>query len=53
VTGCRRTAGTGSLADLLRSSLDDPQIVQLYLYIKARSDGRLATGRPASGCDHK
>jgi quinoprotein dehydrogenase-associated probable ABC transporter substrate-binding protein len=26
--------------------LDDPQIEQLYLYIKARSEGRLAAGRP-------
>jgi mxaJ protein len=28
------------------SLLDDSQIEQLYLYVKARSDGRLAPGRP-------
>ena len=29
-----------------KALLDDPQIEQLYLYIRARSDGRLAPGRP-------
>jgi len=28
------------------SLLDDHQIEQLYTYVKARSDGRLAPGRP-------
>jgi DNA-binding transcriptional MocR family regulator len=34
-----------------RELLDDSQIEQLYLYVKARSEGRLAVGRPhrASG----
>jgi mono/diheme cytochrome c family protein len=29
-----------------KALLDDPQIEQLYLYIRARSEGRLAPGRP-------
>lgn len=29
-----------------KALLDDPQIEQLYAYIKARSEGRLAAGRP-------
>ncbi len=26
--------------------LEDPQLVRIYAYVKARSDGRLAPGRP-------
>ncbi|MGH7675538.1 MAG: c-type cytochrome [Gemmatimonadales bacterium] len=31
--------------------LDDKQIAQLYAYVKARSDGRLAAGRPHRATD--